>query len=110
MTGGLFIGIPAADRGNRLGERESAILTKERETGKAGGCRGNLSSPVVAVKVGHWSVTAGAGAILGDITFLMRENRLDLLMAFVFEVGDEELTIPIILVELYIREFVYFEE
>ena len=66
-------------------------------------------SPIVAVKIGHWSVTVGTGAVLRDIAFLMPGNRLDLLVVPVFKVGDEELPVPFALVELNFREFICFE-
>ena len=70
----------------------------------------NLSlSPVVAVKVGHWSVTAGTGAVLWDIAFPMPGNRFDFYVVPIFKVRDEELPVPITLVELYFREFIGFE-
>lgn len=70
----------------------------------------NLSlSPVVAVKVGHWSITAGTGAVLWDIAFHMSGNRFDFYVVPIFKVGDEELPVPFILVELYFREFIRFE-
>ena len=64
---------------------------------------------VVAVEVWHWSVTAGTGAILRDVAFLMPGNRLDLLVVPVFKVGDEKLPVPFTLVGLYFREFIRFE-
>ena len=65
--------------------------------------------PVVAVKVRHWSVTAGTGAILRDITFFTPGNRLDFLVVPVFKVRDKELPVPFTLVELYFWEFIRFE-
>ena len=64
---------------------------------------------VVAVEVWHWSVTAGTGAVLRDSAFLMPGNRLDLLVVPVFKVGDEELPVPITLMELNFRELIRFE-
>ena len=70
----------------------------------------NLSlSPVVAVKVGHWSITAGTGAVLWDIAFPMSGNRFDFYVVPIFKVGDEELPVPFTLVELHFREFIRFE-
>ena len=66
-------------------------------------------SPVVAVEVGLWGVTGETRAILRDIAFLTPGNGLDFLMVSVFKVGDEELPVPIILVELYFGESIYFE-
>ena len=103
-----------------VGQRITAVGASQGvEFGKAVVVRGEVGitdfaldlslSPVVAVEVGLWGVTGETRAILRDIAFLTPGNGLDLLMVSVFKVGDEELPVPIILVELYFGEFIYFE-
>ena len=64
---------------------------------------------VVAVEIGLGCITAGTGAILRNIAFLTPGNRLDFLVVPVFKVGNEELPVPSILVELYFWEFIRFK-
>ena len=65
--------------------------------------------PVVAVEVGLWGIATGTGAILRNIAFLTPGNRLDFLVIPVFKVGDEELPVPSILVELNFWEIIRFK-
>lgn len=77
--------------------RDSALRTRKRPVqgimfGKVVLVRGEVSATdlvlnlpldlVVAVKVGHWGVTAGTSAILRDTAFLMSRNRLDFLICW----------------------------
>ena len=58
---------------------------------------GELSfGTVVFVKICLWSLTAGAGTVLGDVTFGLSFDETDLLAETVFKVGDELLISPVL--------------
>lgn len=54
-------------------------------------------------------MTAGTGAVNGDIAFFMAGNRPDLLMIFIIEVRNEELPVPISLMKLDFRKVIGFK-
>ena len=69
-----------------------------------------LAGPaVVAVEIRLRRIAGRAAAVFRDVTFCTAGNGPDLLMVFMLEVKDEELPVPIVLVELDSGEFIGFE-
>ena len=102
------------DKGMAAVRAAQGILSGEAVVvrGEGGGAdlAGELASPaVVAVEVRLGRIAGRAAAVFRDVTFRAAGNGPDLLMIFMLEVKDEELPVPIVLVELDSGEFISFE-
>ena len=85
--------IPAVGTAKFYGRKAVILLRELRVTDFAG----KLSfGAVVLVKIGFWSLTAGTGTVIGDITFGPPADGTDLLFITFFKVRDEIFISPVL--------------
>ena len=64
---------------------------------------------VVAIEIRFWRATGRTAAVIGDVAGFAPGNRSDLFTVAMFQVRDEELPVPFMLMELDCGKFINLE-